>query len=385
MTTAPAPRILDILLPLGTTLILATIIAADVTGVDPSGWSYLWAAGIGALLLVRRRYPVVVVFVTVALVIGYHAAGNPPIGVSVPLAAAAFSAAECGRARASLAAAAALLLVSVGYRLWEGQDADFVVGYELPGHAVLLAGVIAFGDSVMSRRRLRRHTTEIADLQAERQAREAEDRRLAERLDLARELHDSVGHALTVVTLHAQVAEEALGEDEATVRRSLHVITDTTSATFQDVRRTVAGLRQGGGGLYPSWSLADLDSALVPARQAGLDVSRRVEVTSTLSRPVQSAIYRIVQEAITNVVRHAQATRCSVTVEEREDMVHVSIIDDGTAARSGNRGTRGTAGQSGTGLAGMRERAQLLGGTFRAGPQETGFAVRAAIPVDARP
>src|SRR5690606_30372157 len=142
---------------------------------------------------------------SVGAVIAYYAAGYPPIGVAVPLAAAVFTAAEFGRVRAAIIASAAVIVISVGYRLAVGQDPAFVVGYELPGHALLLGGAIAFGDSVRSRRELRRQADEIAELVADRYAREAEQRVMSERLAIARELHDSVGHALTVVTLHTQV------------------------------------------------------------------------------------------------------------------------------------------------------------------------------------
>jgi signal transduction histidine kinase len=201
---------------------------------------------------------------SVAALISYYAAGYPPIGVAVPLAAAVFSAAEFGRMGAAVIASIVVITISVVYRLAIGQDPAYVV-YELPGHALLLAGAIALGDSVRSRRELRRQGARIAELTAERFARQAEQRVMAERLAIARELHDSVGHALTVVALHTQVVEEALGTDEGEARRSLKAIADTTAATFGDLRRTVASLRKEGVPVRSPHRLSDLDSATLPA------------------------------------------------------------------------------------------------------------------------
>ena len=376
----PAPWVFDVLLGIGVALTVSLVIAADISRDQPDAWAYLWAVGLGALLLVRRRYPVVVVALSVVAVIAYYAAGNPPIGVAVPLAAAVFSAAEFGRIGAAIVASASVMTISVAYRLADEQDPSYVVGYDLPGHALLLAGAVALGDSVRSRRELRRQAAQIAELTAERYAREAEQRVLAERLAIARELHDSVGHALTVVTLHTQVVEDALGSDDAEVRRSLKAIADTTDATFTDLRRTVGSLRKDGAASRALLRIADLESAANPARQAGLDVQLRVDLRSTPSPTVEAAVYRIVQESITNVVRHAGATRVDVDVHETEDgMISVSIVDDG---RRKPGAPSVEAADGGNGIAGMRERAHLLGGTFSAENQNPGFAVRASIPLE---
>ena len=376
----PAPWVFDVLLGIGVALTVSLFIAADISRNEPDAWAYLWAAGLGALMLVRRRYPVLVVIMSVAALISYYAAGYPPIGVAVPLAAAVFSAAEFGRMGAAVIASIVVITISVGYRLAIGQDPAYVVGYELPGHALLLAGAIALGDSVRSRRELRRQGARIAELTAERFARQAEQRVMAERLAIARELHDSVGHALTVVALHTQVVEEALGTDEGEARRSLKAIADTTEATFGDLRRTVASLRKEGVPVRSPHRLSDLDSATLPARQAGLEVTTRMQLRSSPSPTVEAAVYRLVQESITNVVRHAEATRVDIDVREGDDgMLTVAVVNDGPASP---RAPRVDSPDSGNGIAGMRERAQLLGGSFSAGPEGSGFAVRASIPME---
>lgn len=380
----PAPWLVDGLLGLGVALVVSLFIAANVDRAPQDGWAYLWAVGLGALMLARRRHPVAVVLLSAGGLVAYYASGYPAIGVAVPLAAAVFSAAEHGRVAASIAAAGAVLAVSVGYRLAIGQDPAVVVGYELPGHALLLAGAIPFGDSVRSRRELRRKSSQLAALTAERSRREAEQRALSERLAIARELHDSVGHSLTIVSLHTQIAEEALHAEPATdadaaaAREALAVVASTTSAAFDVLRRTVADLRREGGGARAPLRIDDLDAAVLPARQAGLEVRLRVETGSSLPPGLEAAVFRIVQESITNVVRHADALRVDVDVRQTDDAVEVSVVND---RRPGASEPPDDPPPVGSGLDGMRERARLLGGTFSAGPQEGGFAVRAVLPL----
>jgi signal transduction histidine kinase len=380
-----APWVVDLLLGIGVTLIVSLFIAADIQGSEPDAWAYLWAVGLGGLMLVRRRYPILVVVLSAGAVISYYAAGYPAIGVAVPLVAAAFSAAEFGRMGAAIITCAVVLAISVVYRIATGQDPALVLWYDAPGHALLLAAAIALGDGVRSRRRLRQQSSEIAALTAEQFARATEQRALAERLAIARELHDSIGHALTVVALHAQIAEEALDadarrpRDEAGARAAVRVIVDTTSSSFEDLRRTVARLRNERGGSRAPLRIADLDAALTPAKQAGLEVRTRVAVRSSVPVTLEAAIYRIVQESVTNVIRHADATTIEVDVTETEGTIELSVVNDSGPGLS----RPGAADAEGNGLAGMRERAVLLGGSFSAERLADGFAVRAAFPLDA--
>jgi signal transduction histidine kinase len=373
-----APWVLDALLGLAVTLTLCVFIVANVGQTEPGGWPFIWAVGLGALMLVRRRYPILVVVVSVVAVIAYYAAEYPPIGVAVPLAAAVFSAAEFGRVMAAVIASAALIGISVAYRLAAGQDPALVVGYELPGHVLLLAGAIALGDGVRARRELRKQALEIAELVRERTARESEQRITSERLAIAREVHDSVGHALTVIALHAQVAEDSVGSDDAEIRRSLEVITETTTSTLTELRRTVAGLRHENHAPRSPLKLADLASAVLPAEQAGIEVGTNVHLVSKLSPTLETTIYRIIQESITNVTRHARASRVDVTVEEVDGRVRVDVVNDDRSTPVPTE----HAVRRGNGITGMRERVQLLGGTFSAGVHGSGFAVRASIPLE---
>ncbi|HWL77628.1 sensor histidine kinase [Microbacterium sp.] len=377
--TAPAPWVIDALLGLGVTLTVAWLIAVNVGGMGAGGWEYPWALVLGALLLARRRYPLLVAIGSGAAVIGYHASGHAPIGVAVPLAAVMFSAAEFGRAMGAAVVSAAVITIALSYRLAIGQDPAYLIAYELPAQALLLAGAVALGDGVRSRRELRRQSERIAAMTAERYEREAEWRVMTERLEIARELHDSVGHALTVVTLHGQVLEESLTPQDEELRRSLRAITDTTAATFADLRRTVLSLRGEGSAPRSPLRLSDLESAIAPAAQIGVATTLSVSVMTALPSAVETTIYRIVQESIVNVVRHAQASRVDVSVRESDGSVSVSVVDDGC----GGPTNPSAESHTGSGIAGMRERTVLLGGEFSAGRSGDGFTVRARIPIEA--
>ena len=375
-TTRTEAWVADAILAVAVWLTLSLVITADVDGSRPEAPAYLWAAGLGALMLVRRRYPALVVALTVGGVLVYYAAGYPPVGVAIPVAAAVFSAAEVGRMGVAVAGSAAVLGVSTTYRLIAGQDPDFVLGYELVGNALMLAAAVALGDGVRSRRRLQERAREVAALLAERYRRQAEERVTAERLTMARDLHDSVGHAMTVVALHAQVAGEAIGRDDAAAADAVDVIRSTTASTLTDLRRTVAVLREDAPPSRDVPGLGDLAAALRPARQAGLEVVADVDAVSDLPRSVEAAAYRIVQESITNVVRHANARRVGVDVRARDGVLHVRVEDDGPGSANDPEAAR-----AGHGIVGMRERAAALGGTLSVGRTPSGFVVAAALPI----
>jgi signal transduction histidine kinase len=388
----------DALLGLGVALVLAAVISAGQAG-RPDPLAYAWAVGLGAIMLVRRRYPRIVLVVTALGLFAYYAAGYPAIGIAVPVAAALFSAAEAGRLAAATTTAALVLAVATGYRLLAGQDPSFVIGYELITHITVMAAAIALGDGVRSRRALIARQREVAALSARRQAEGAERRRRDERLAVARDLHDTLGHALAVVSLHADVAREALEPDgdhrldEQAARAALVEVKRASSAAMADLRETVAVLRNDDpadhrAGTEPSVSLVELDRLLEPARRAGLTVSTVISVDpDVLAGPVQAAAYRIVQEAVTNTVRHSLADSLSVEVSADDDQLLVTVIDDGDPTPStiaSGSSTDGSSTAGGHGLAGMAERATALGGWLRAGPQPGQFVVRAGIPLQGR-
>jgi len=198
----------------------------------------------------------------------------------------------------------------------------------------------------------------------------------AERLRIARDLHDVVAHAISVIVLQARGGRRMLDVEPAESRTAFDTIERTAEQAMAEMRRLLGVIRAAAGDepaeLAPRPGLGNLD-ALV-AQVHGPDVTVRVTGdVSALPPSVDLAAYRIVQEALTNVLRHAGARSVRVTVAVTGSAVDVAVDDDG-------RG--GVPGDDGFGILGMRERAARYGGTFSAGPGTSGgFAVRASLPL----
>ncbi|MEU6023504.1 histidine kinase [Micromonospora sp. NPDC047134] len=375
------PWVLDLLLGVGVAAVVSIVISANEGGRHgPEGVAYLWAVGLGALMLARRRYPVPVLAATVLGLCAYYAVGYPAIGLAVPVAAALFSAAEYARLAAAVTAAVLVTVVSVVFRLAEGQDFSFVVGYELAGHLLLMGAAIALGDSVRSRRAAQADARRIAELIAARYRQEAHTRVQHERMAIARDLHDSLGHTVSVIALHADVAREALGRDEAAARSALELIRSAAGRSLVDLRRTVTLLRSPEDQRRTVVSLANLDAVTQAAGAAGFDVDLRVDLDTPVPGPVEAAAFRIVQEAITNVVRHSAGSRVEIRVRQDEARLTLSVTDTGADARA-DPGLEAPKASIGHGIAGMRERAESLGGRLTADPIPGGFAVHAELPL----
>jgi signal transduction histidine kinase len=235
----------------------------------------------------------------------------------------------------------------------------------LAAAAFLLAGAVLAGLWV---RQLR--------LRSEMLERLGEDRVHAavaeERARIARDLHDEVAHAMSVIAVQADAADGVLAQDPSLVRAPLVAIRDTARDALADMRRVLGALA---GGDEPSEpGLARLDSLVAAARAGGLTVELSVDgEPRRLPAPLDVAAYRVIQEALTNVRKHSGARRAEVIVRYREDAVHVEVVDDGDGS--------GPGGGSGKGLAGVRERVTVLGGHVVAGPRTGGFVLRAVLPL----
>ncbi|WP_131740454.1 sensor histidine kinase [Actinomadura roseirufa] len=231
----------------------------------------------------------------------------------------------------------------------------------------VLALVAAFltGNSVRERRAHAAALRERATVQAV----------TAERLRIARELHDMVAHSIGIIAIQAGVGGRVIDTQPAEARKALHAIEETSRETLSGLRRMLGALRRTDGDpapLDPAPGLADLERLAASALDAGVrvDVRWRGE-RRPLPAEVDLSAFRIVQEAVTNVVRHADAAECRVTVGYGAGELSVEVVDEG----------RGGAVGAGYGLVGMRERVGLLRGQFTAGPRpEGGFRVAARIP-----
>jgi signal transduction histidine kinase len=205
-------------------------------------------------------------------------------------------------------------------------------------------------------------------------------RRVAEeRLRIAREVHDVVGHGLATITLRAGVADRLADRDPAEVRTALRAIRQVSKDSLAELGALLGVLRDDDAARAPAPDLQALPRLVDGLRGAGMDVALEVDAgAGGLPEVVAAAGYRIVQEALTNVARHAGPDASArVRLTRRDGVVEVEVRDDG-------RGAIGPV-RPGGGLVGMRERAAALGGRFEAGGAPTGgFRVWASLPVVAR-
>lgn len=358
-------------------LAVALIIAIGSHETGGAGYgAYLFAAASGAVLLARRRFPVAVLVVAVLGVFVYYALNYPPIGMAVPVVGAFYSAAERGRVVVAAAAGVVLLTVALYFRAADGEPSA-VLAYDLLTNAALIGCAIALALAVRGGRALRNQHERLRQLERVQLEERAVHRLEAERVRIARDVHDSIGHALALVSVQARVAQQSLGTDDDAVARALDSVVDATTASLADLRGTLATLREAEGeDDRAPLTLRGIERTVQAARDAGLDVDVRLDLDDVaLSAATASTAFRIVQESITNTLRHARARTALVAAQVRDGELYLSVVDDGVGAPDAG------ALQRGRGIAGMRERAELLGGALTAGPESTGFAVRAALPL----
>ncbi len=378
-TAPPSPWVADVVLALASTLVVAVVIAADPSGQGDAGAAaYLFAVGFGALVLLRRVAPRTMLALTFLGVCAYYALGFAPIGMVLPAVAALYAAAERGRTGWAAGTGVVLVAVATWFRVTD-DDVDpsaALTAYDLVTNVALTAAAVALGVAVRLAREARERAALVRELTAEQEAHAAQERLQAERLRIARDLHDTVGHHLSVVALHAGVADEAVGRDDDAARDALARVREAASGTLDELRATVKVLRDPAPDAAPrgALGLAGLDGLVAPVRAAGVDVEVVDAVApGALSDAIDAAAYRIVQESLTNVLRHADARHVRVEARVDDGHLRLAVTDDG-------RGS-GTAPGAGAGLAGMRERAGLLGGTLTAGDAPgSGFAVVADLP-----
>ncbi|MET8348969.1 MULTISPECIES: histidine kinase [unclassified Micromonospora] len=208
---------------------------------------------------------------------------------------------------------------------------------------------------------------------------EARATRLAERNRLARELHDSVGHALTVATLQAGAAREVLDTDPEFVRRALTAIEEAGRTAMDELDHVLGLLRETGGdrpGVAPQRTLADLDRLVTDARATGLAVhAHRTGDPSRVPSVVSREGYRIVQEGLTNAARYGHGP-VTLRLDLHPDALELELVN-----AMGHVG-RADPGRGGRGLDGMRERVLLLGGRLSVGPDGGRWLIRARLPYE---
>jgi signal transduction histidine kinase len=198
-----------------------------------------------------------------------------------------------------------------------------------------------------------------------------------ERARIARELHDVVGHSVSVMTVQASAVRRLLDPDQEKIHQALLVVEQTGREALAEMRRMVGVLRrpEESPALAPQPSLEHLDKLVAHAREAGLPVQLRIEGDLVpLPGGLDMTAYRFVQEGLTNAIKHARAQHAEVLVRFRDGHVELTVTDDGPGDGDGDKG--------GHGLVGMRERISVYGGELEAGPQVGGgFRLHARLPI----
>jgi signal transduction histidine kinase len=261
---------------------------------------------------------------------------------------------------------------------------------QIPGHTSaevvfipLDFAVCWFAGFVFRRTAEQARAAEARAVDAERD-READALRavVEERTRIARELHDIVGHSVSVMTVQASGVRRLLRPEQEQEREALLAVERTGREALAEMRRVVGALRDPNGGptLTPQPSLSRVDALVAHARETGLPVDLEIEGEPVpLPAGVDLTAYRLVQEGLTNAIKHAAARHAEVHVRYDDGQVEIEVCDDGR----GIDGVGPSAG-GGHGLVGMRERVSIYGGELDAGPRdEGGFRLRARLPVTA--
>ena len=337
--------------------------AADL---DLLGYGLLTAGGLA--LAARRRAPVPVLAVTGLCAVGYQAAG-----VDVPAVAYLFAVYAAVRAghRTITVVASVIMLAALPLAAMASGLHDTGEAFAQARGALELAWLIAAGAAGEALRQAERRADE-AERTREETARHRADE---ERLHIARELHDSLTHQISVIKVQAEVAVHLARKRGEPVPEALLAIREAGREAARELRATLEALRD--DDKNPPRGLDQVPELVQRARTTGLDAKLTIEGhRNDVPAAVDRTAYRIVQESLTNIARHAAAATAWVRIDYRPDALVIRVDDDGKA-------TSDTAPVPGVGLLGMRERVTALGGRLRAAPRrEGGFSVQAELPVD---
>ncbi|WP_232050009.1 sensor histidine kinase [Actinoplanes sp. OR16] len=368
-------------------VVLTYVIGSAI--VDPPGPAYsgpIWIAWMAALstalpLVFRRRRPVPVLLVVLTAATITTAAGVVGVGVIVltwvPVGLALYTAATVVGRFAAVAAlvggvvAAAVtipwLYLRVDIASAPNSEVPLWWQVELGVVVVVLVTSWAIGRLIRWRRAL----------QAEAAQQLAREMVAGERLRIARELHDIVGHSLSLIAVKASVANHIAVQRPEAGQEALRAIEQTSRSALTEIRRLLDVLRDDSSAdLTPTPGTADLPELVRRTQPAGLRTDLTITGTEDLPQALDLTIYRIVQESLTNVIKHAGASHCTITVAASGGSVRIDVTDDG--------GGRPPSNGRGQGLIGMRERVSLYGGQLTTGPvpQGSGFRVTATIPLE---
>ncbi|GGV85793.1 two-component sensor histidine kinase [Streptomyces gelaticus] len=348
--------------------LLVTGLSGQRSDTDLALLGYVLLTTGGLALGVRRRAPVVVLAVTGLSAVGYQAAGFDVPAVAYLFA--VYAAVRAGHRTVTVAASVVMLALLPLAALAAGlHNTGEVLAHARD--ALEIAWLIAAGAAGEALRQAEQRADEAERTREETARRRADE----ERLRIARELHDSLTHQISVIKVQAEVAVHVARRLGDEVPPSLLAIQEAGREASRELRATLEALRD--DDTTPPRGLDDVSELVDRARTFGLDATLTIEgQRHDVPTAVDRTVYRIVQESLTNVARHAEAATTSVRIDFRPESLVIRVDDDGKA-------TSATVPVPGLGLLGMRERVTALGGRLRAEPRgEGGFTIQAELPVD---
>ncbi|MFC3499740.1 sensor histidine kinase [Micromonospora krabiensis] len=342
-------------------VVVAALVVGGVqtAGGDVSASGRLTGAAIllaaTAALYWRRRRPAVVLAVTAAAAVGYYLLGYPLGPEPLPFVVALYATAEAGRRMIAVAAVPVAVGLVLAADVTAGRTPE---GEDLVAVAAVLVAAVGLGELARSRREQRQAYAEQAATQ--------------ERLRIARDLHDTLAHQLTAISVQAGAALHKRDSRPELAYPALETVRQVAGDALREVRAVLGAVR-----VDPAGGQNACEAVPALGARAGLAVTMSVSGEAVALPPhVDAATYRIAQEALTNVGRHAGVTEVEVRLAYLPRHVEIEVLDRGNGGAGGDGRVPG-----GHGIAGMRERVTALGGRFSAGPRPGGgFRVWAMLP-----
>ncbi len=368
---------LDVLLPIpiiAVGMVGTSHISAESSERPVDALTYIVVGMAGGSLLARRRWPLATLLVVAAALAVYTAREYPggPVYLTGPVA--LYSFATANERRVAYVAAGAMTAMLMAVRL--------VTRPSLGGDDLLLlawaAAAVLAADAMRGRRERAAAALERRRYMDEHREGETKRRLAEDRLQIARDLHDSVAHSMATINVQAGAASRVIGRDPQQATEALEAIRIASRDVLNELAAMLDLLREGDAALrQPTPDLGQLGALVASSRRAGLDVAVTAEGDlGEISPAISTTAYRIVQEALTNVIRHSGTDAATVTVSRQQGQgLDVEVADLGAGLASpANEG-------SGMGLVGIRERAAVTGGSCEVGPRpEGGFRVRVTWP-----
>jgi signal transduction histidine kinase len=353
-------------LAIAQTIVVAVVIAI---GAIPRGGApltaYIVALVSGILTLVAHRLPVTALMLSVVMVIVYYMLDLPPIGVAVPILGPVYLASRAGYGLVAAGSALTLVTLSAVFRTIEAGESSALIAYDTVTNLALVAATVAVAALQRARDRAelqQRRLTEVERISAQRESD-------TQRVQIARHLHDSLGHRLALVAVYAGVAGEA--DDDSRRAEALAEVQEGVRAALDELREAVRTIRSGSGESSLEGVDGALESAVSALRAAGFAVDAEIDgEVDAVPLAVRVGAVRILQEAVTNILKHARADHAKIRVWVEPDVLRLRVADDG-AVQSFERGQ---------GIRGMEERARELGGSLSIADRTDGFVLEAILP-----